>query len=81
MSGARLKLISCGCQALLPYQTWIGIPDFPLHTPEPLVLAKGIERVLKNMTAQGMQTSTHFFGAHSLGGVMIQVMHHTIVAQ
>ena len=54
------------------YSVWVGIPDFAFDVPEPIVISGGISRVLKNMTASGMNTSKIFFAAHSLGGIILQ---------
>ena len=54
------------------YSLWVGIPDFAFHTPEPIVISGGISRVLKNMSASGMNTTKIFYAAHSLGGIMLQ---------
>lgn len=54
------------------YSLWVGIPDFAFDIPEPIVISGGISRVLKNMTASGMNTSKIFFAAHLLGGIVLQ---------
>ena len=54
------------------YSLWIGVPQYPLDTVEPLVIESGIQRILGQMKSQGMNTSILFFAGHSLGGAMLQ---------
>ena len=53
---------------------WIGAPDFPLSTPEPLVIDGGIRGILSAMESKGLNSSqcSIFVGGHSLGGIMVQ---------
>ena len=55
------------------FKLWVGIPEFLGDYAEPLVLDKGIQRVLDKMTKLGMTTETLFTAGHSLGGAMIQL--------
>ena len=59
-------------QSASEYSLWIGIPQYPLDTVEPLVIESGIQRVIKGMKSQGMNTSLLFLAGHSLGGAMLQ---------
>lgn len=56
-----------------PMNLWIGIPHFPMDYAEPLVLDKGIQEMLADLSNAGMNTSTYFYAGHSLGGAMIQL--------
>ena len=52
---------------------WVGIPEFLADIAEPLVLSKGIAKVLQVMSSQGMKSDVKvFFGGHSLGGAVLQ---------
>ena len=59
-------------QSTSEYSLWIGMPQYPLDTVEPLVIESGIQRVIKGMKSQGMNTSLLFLAGHSLGGAMLQ---------
>ena len=59
-------------QSTSEYSLWIGVPQYPLDTVEPLVIESGIQRILGQMKSQGMNTSILFFAGHSLGGAMLQ---------
>jgi len=55
-------------------QVWVGIPEFIKDSANPLVLDKGIERVLESLTSQGMSSTASLVTAgHSLGGAMVQL--------
>ena len=61
-------------QATAPLRLWIGIPDFPLSTLEPLVIAGRVQRVLAALQEKNMSKDVPLFvGGHSLGGIIIQV--------
>eukprot|EP00500_Bicosoecida_sp_ms1_P001315 CAMPEP_0203810304 /NCGR_PEP_ID=MMETSP0115-20131106/2845_1 /ASSEMBLY_ACC=CAM_ASM_000227 /TAXON_ID=33651 /ORGANISM="Bicosoecid sp, Strain ms1" /LENGTH=569 /DNA_ID=CAMNT_0050719093 /DNA_START=81 /DNA_END=1791 /DNA_ORIENTATION=+ len=68
---ARYVPFAQALQAAVDFPLWVAIPAFLLDVPEPLVLAGGIARVTKNMTAQGMRAGATFLGGHSLGGAML----------
>ncbi|XP_064386786.1 uncharacterized protein LOC135335273 [Halichondria panicea] len=69
----RYTPLAQALQAAAHFPVWVGIPDFPLNTPEPLVIGGGISRVLQSMQEQGMnKTAKQFFTGHSLGGIMLQ---------
>ena len=59
-------------QAASALKLWIGQPSFTADTPEPALLPHRIDTTLKMMRAAGMNTTTIFFGAHSLGTVFLQ---------
>ena len=60
-------------QNVSKYSVWVGIPQFPLNTPEPLVLPGGVQRILTSLKDKGMPaTAKIFFIAHSLGGIILQ---------
>ena len=54
------------------FPVWIGIPQFPLDIPEPLVLEGGIKRILEKLKEAGMNTTKVFYAGHSLGGAILQ---------
>ena len=60
-------------QAASGLKLWIGQPSFTLDTPEPALLPHRIDTTLKMMRSAGMNTSTIFYGAHSLGTVFLQM--------
>ncbi len=69
----RYTPLAQAVQAASHLPVWVGIPDFPLSTPEPAVIGGGISRVLQAMQEQGMnKTAKIFFTGHSLGGIMLQ---------
>ena len=59
-------------QSASNYSLWVGIPDFAFDVPEPIVISKGIKRVLDAMAQSGMKTTKMFYAAHSEGGVILQ---------
>lgn len=60
-------------QKVSKYSVWVGIPEFPMDIPEPLVMSGGVERILESMKDKGMpKTAKIFFVAHSLGGIILQ---------
>lgn len=70
---AKYTALAQTVQTASQYPVWVGIPDFALNTPEPLVIGSGITRVLKAMQDQGMDKSAKiFFAGHSLGGIILQ---------
>lgn len=55
------------------YSLWVGIPEFALDTPEPLVISGAVQRILQAMGSAGMPKDAKiFFLAHSLGGIILQ---------
>lgn len=70
---ARYTPLAQAIQATAHFPVWVGIPDFALNTPEPLVIGSGIGRVVKAMQDAGMnKTAKLFFTGHSLGGIILQ---------
>lgn len=60
-------------QNISKYSLWVGIPEFPLDIPEPVVISGGVSRILQSMQNGGMpKTAKIFFIAHSLGGIILQ---------
>lgn len=60
-------------QNISKYSLWVGVPEFPLDTPEPLAMPGAVKRILASMQSAGMpKTSKLFFVAHSLGGIILQ---------
>ena len=51
---------------------WVGIPDFTFDIPEPIEISEKVERVIKSLQMAGMNTTSIFFAAHSLGGISLQ---------
>ena len=62
--------------AVTDFDLYIAAPDAPLiHTPDPITIGLDIERaILKLQTQSGLnlKTTRFVFGAHSLGGLMLQ---------
>jgi hypothetical protein len=61
--------------AVSDFDVYIAAPDAPLiHTPDPIFIESDVSRVLKKLVAAGLDLSTArvAFGAHSLGGLMVQ---------
>lgn len=51
---------------------WIGISDFALSIPDPLVLQNQISSLLDQMKSMGMTQSTKvFYAGHGLGGILL----------
>ncbi len=70
---AQYIALAQAIQAAAEFPVWVGIPDFALNVPEPLVIGSGISRVLKALHNQGMNKSAKlFFTGHSLGGIILQ---------
>ena len=54
---------------------WIAIADFPLSTPEPLLIGKIIDESYTSLEKAGLKLNKNtpfFFIGHSLGGIMMQ---------
>ena len=69
----RYTPLANAIQSASKYSIWVGIPDFSLSTPEPLVIGSGISRTVKAMHDSGMDSNAKlFFTGHSLGGVILQ---------
>ena len=49
---------------------WIGIPEFILDMPEPILIDHYYEGTLSNLKGQGFTGDNVFIAGHSLGGVM-----------
>ena len=54
------------------YSLWVGIPDFTFDIPEPIEISEEVERIIKSLQMAGMNTTSIFFAAHSLGGIILQ---------
>jgi len=54
------------------YSLWVGIPDFTFDIPEPIEISEEVERIIKSLQMTGMNTTSIFFAAHSLGGIILQ---------
>ena len=54
---------------------WIALTEFPLNTPEPVLVNSVMSAAYDGMKKNGFdfgQNSSFFFAAHSLGGIIIQ---------
>ena len=51
---------------------WIGIPEFILDTPEPILIDHYYEGALSGLKGMGFTGDNVFIAGHSLGGVMAQ---------
>jgi hypothetical protein len=54
---------------------WIGLTEFPLNTPEPLLINSIMDSLFKQLLAEGFhytKNTPFFFAGHSLGGIMLQ---------
>ena len=51
---------------------WVGIPQFILSTPEPILIDHYFESSLKSLQDMGFSSDNVFIAGHSLGGVMAQ---------
>ena len=51
---------------------WIGIPEFILDTPEPILIDHYFEGALSDLKGMGFAGDNVFIAGHSLGGVMAQ---------
>lgn len=54
---------------------WVVLTEFPLNTPEPLLVNSIMSSAYDNLKSNGFtynQKTPFFFGAHSLGGIIIQ---------
>eukprot|EP00759_Apiculatamorpha_spiralis_P040858 PhF_6_TR39656/c1_g1_i1/m.58842 len=68
-----LAIQAVGAASNPPLRVWAGCPDFFLHTPEPLVIQGGFNRIYQALEQQGMPKNVFRVGiAHSLGGIMLQ---------
>ena len=68
----QYRPLSIALQQASDYSLWVGIPEFLADVPDPLVLPKAIDRVLRSMKDAGMDTDKIFFAGHSLGGIILQ---------
>ena len=51
---------------------WIGLPEFVLDAPEPILIDFYVKETLIKMRAQGFRGDNIIMAGHSLGGVMSQ---------
>ena len=51
---------------------WVGLPDFVLDTPEPILIDHYYDKTLADLRAAGFTGDNVFIAGHSLGGVMAQ---------
>ena len=54
---------------------WVAVAEFPLSTPEPLLIGKLIDEAYTSLEKAGLKLSSStpfFFIGHSLGGIMLQ---------
>ena len=49
---------------------WVGIPQFILSTPEPILIDHYFESSLSSLKGMGFSSDNVFIAGHSLGGVM-----------
>ena len=54
------------------YSLWVGIPEYPSDTVEPLIVKEGIDRIVNTLQKSGMKTDKLFYAGHSLGGTVLQ---------
>ena len=77
IQGAQIKPeqyipLATAIQNASNYSLWVGIPDFTFDIPEPIEISEKVERVIKSLQMAGMNTTSIFFAAHSLGGIILQ---------
>jgi hypothetical protein len=49
---------------------WVGLPEFVLDAPEPILIDYYVEETLIKMRSQGFKGDNIIMAGHSLGGVM-----------
>jgi len=58
--------------ALEGQKIWVGLPQFPLNAPEPILIDHYVSQTLKKLTEAGFTGDNILIAGHSLGGVMAQ---------
>ena len=51
---------------------WVGLPEFILDTPEPILIDHYVEDTIKKIQEAGFTGDHILIAGHSLGGVMAQ---------
>jgi len=62
-------------QENVPFALWVGIPSFPLNTPDPITMVSTLTGAVQNLsdTSGAPETTAVFYGGHSLGGALLQL--------
>jgi hypothetical protein len=61
-------------QNKLDWSLWVAILEFPINLPDPLQINSLMQKAFGDLKTQGFkydQTTPVFFGAHSLGGIVV----------
>ena len=54
---------------------WVALAEFPLDTPEPLLIKIIMDSIFKELNKEGFnytESTPFYFGGHSLGGIILQ---------
>ena len=51
---------------------WVGLPEFVLDAPEPVLIDYYVEETLIKLRKQGFKGDNIVMAGHSLGGIMSQ---------
>ena len=51
---------------------WVGLPEFLLDAPEPILIDHYVQDTLKKLGESGFTGDNILIAGHSLGGVMVQ---------
>ncbi len=75
IDSVNYKQFTTELQSKFPGKLWVGVAQFPLSTPEPLLISQQIDSALDSLKKSGCSLNKNmsfFFAGHSLGGIILQ---------
>jgi hypothetical protein len=75
IDSANYKQFGLQLQSKFPGKLWVSMPQFPLSTPEPLLISQEINSAFNSLKQAGCNLNKNmpfFFVGHSLGGIILQ---------
>ena len=75
IDSVNYKQFGLQLQSKFPGKLWVSMPQFPLSTPEPLLISQEINSAFNSLKQAGCNLNKNmpfFFVGHSLGGIILQ---------
>ncbi len=64
------QVVQQTASSLKGQRVWVGLPEFVLDAPEPILIDYYVEETLIKLRSQGFRGDNVVMAGHSLGGVM-----------